>query len=306
MRATRYAAWLAGTYVVLGGVWIFFSSELVVALTSSAQLQHQLEQGKGFAFVIVTGLALFGGARTLFRRLEATNEELLRRQHALVSNERRVFAGLLAASVAHDANNVLTGVLSDIDELTDPSTVPADLDAARARLGPAVQRLIELNRRMVQAGRQRATDSKVPLALDVAVRDAVELVRRHPALREATVELTTPPVTLQSQPVLFSQIITNLVVNAGEATAGKGRVGVRLVPAAAEVVLEVHDSGAGVPVERRAGLFEALATTKPEGNGMGLFSVRACARALGGDVAVTESDLGGACFRVTLPLGQPR
>jgi signal transduction histidine kinase len=303
MRGTRYAAWLAGTYLVLAGLWVFFSSELVMVLAPTAQGQHQLEQVKGFVFVIVTGLALFGGARTMFLRIEAKNDELLRSERTLVNNERRVFAGLLAASVAHDANNVLTGVLSDIDELADPTTEPADLDAARARLNPAVHRLIELNRRMVQAGRQRATDTKVALALDVAVRDAVELVRRHPALRDAKLEVTTPAVTLQAQPVLFSQIITNLVVNAGEA-AGKGRVGVRLLPGEREVLLEVHDSGAGVPVERRAGLFEALATTKPEGNGMGLFSVRACARALGGDVIVTESDLGGACFRVTLPLAE--
>jgi signal transduction histidine kinase len=101
--------------------------------------------------------------------------------------------------------------------------------------------------------------------------------------------------------VLVSQVVTNLLVNAGEATGGKGLIEVRVVPAGDEVRLEVHDSGPGVPLNRRATLFEALASTKPEGSGMGLFSVRACARAMGGDVAVLDSDLGGACFRVSFP-----
>jgi signal transduction histidine kinase len=66
--------------------------------------------------------------------------------------------------------------------------------------------------------------------------------------------------------------------------------------------IAVHDNGPGVAVERRAGLFDALVTTKPNGTGLGLFSVKACATALGGRVDVGDSPLGGAVFSIVLPV----
>jgi signal transduction histidine kinase len=60
-----------------------------------------------------------------------------------------------------------------------------------------------------------------------------------------------------------------------------------------------------VPAERRPGLFEALVSTKPEGNGIGLFSVKACVHGMRGTVEVVDAEGGGARFRVRLPLGQP-
>jgi signal transduction histidine kinase len=110
------------------------------------------------------------------------------------------------------------------------------------------------------------------------------------------------PVEVSANPTLLSQIVTNLLVNAGEATDGKGQVAVRVTTEGGRACLEVDDDGPGVPVERRAGLFDALVTTKPHGNGMGLFSVKAAALALGGSVSVDVAPLGGARFRVTLPL----
>ncbi|MBN2559989.1 MAG: histidine kinase, partial [Phycisphaerae bacterium] len=63
----------------------------------------------------------------------------------------------------------------------------------------------------------------------------------------------------------------------------------------------VHDSGLGVAPELRQAVFEPFYSTKPAGNGLGLLSVRAGAIAHGGTVEVTESELGGACFTVSIP-----
>ncbi len=301
MYRTRYAFWLALLYLLVAGAWIMGSSEVATWFAHDVVLLRRIEEIKGLAFVIVTAGALFVGARVLFARIEQAAEELVRRERALVSNERRAFAGLMAASVAHDVNNVLMVVLSDVDELRDPQTKERAA-SAHARLQTSLQHLVDLNRRLVLTVRHNTNARMEPLELTAATRETVEFDRKHQALRNTTLTLDLgPPVTLLAQPVLVSQLVTNLVVNAGEATGGKGQVEVRLAATLSEVTLEVHDSGPGVPPERRATLFEALATTKTDGNGMGLFSVRACARALGGDVAVLDSPLGGACFRVTLP-----
>lgn len=303
MRGTRYAAWLALIYVLTASVWILASSQVAFWLSSRPDVLRSIEQVKGIAFVLVTGGALFLGTRALFARIEAAADELVVRERALLNNERRALAGLMAATVAHDANNVLASVLFDLDALDDPREGPE----ARARLKAAVSRLVELNRRLVQVKRNSTSTNAVPAELGAVVDDAVELVRKHPALRRVQLEVRrASALQVVTQPVLISQIVANLLVNAGEATNGSGRVSLRLAPEGEGVALEVHDSGPGVAPERRAGLFEALTSSKPDGSGMGLFSVRACARALGGEVEVGDSDLGGACFKVRLPRRPPR
>jgi len=71
-----------------------------------------------------------------------------------------------------------------------------------------------------------------------------------------------------------------------------------------EAIVEVHDDGPGVPLAQRSKIFAPFHTTKEVGSGLGLVSVKVCAEQHGGRVVVSESDLGGACFRVTLPIGR--
>jgi two-component system NtrC family sensor kinase len=97
-------------------------------------------------------------------------------------------------------------------------------------------------------------------------------------------------------------MLINLVLNAAEATGPGGRIDVRLTGDGAEARLEVHDDGPGIPEERRPGIFEAFETTKPDGTGLGLFSVQHIAEVHGGRAEALASELGGACFRVSLPV----
>jgi signal transduction histidine kinase len=139
--------------------------------------------------------------------------------------------------------------------------------------------------------------------LNQTIRDALAMSASHEGMRKCPVRFhATDDLPMRTHPLVIHQIVSPLVVNACEATGGKGRVEVRLERKANEAVLSVHDDGPGVPAERRARLFEALENTKGERAGLGLFSVQSCVRALGGTVEVGDSPLGGACFRVRLPI----
>jgi signal transduction histidine kinase len=291
---------LALGYASVAGTWIVLSGALAGALASDAAELQGLERLKGGVFVVTTAIGLFLVCRVVFERLEHSASELLRHERRLVANERRVFAGLMAASVAHDANNVLIGISSDLGELVEE---PATASVTLARLHKAVERLMGLNHRLVQVARNTATAQRQSLELTAAVREAVELCRSHPAVRQTKLSCSGEPVTISAHPLLVSQIVTNLIVNAGEATNGRGTIEVAVRVCDGEAVLEVNDDGPGVPALARPTLFEALATSKPEGSGLGLFSVRACALSLGGRVEVAESVSGGASFRVHIPLG---
>lgn len=296
-KSTRFALILAVAYLALAGTWILLSSSLAAAIARDVGELERLETVKGWGFVLVTGLGVFMATRAALKRIEVSADEVLRSERALLANERRGFAGLIASSVAHDSNNVLAVVLTELElakETIDPGL--------RERIREALDQLVQLNRRLVQAGRQ-VTMSVQPVEVAAVVREAVELVRHHPALRRA--KLSTEfgsPVEVNANATLLSQVVTNLVVNAGEATDGRGQVVVRVTRDGERARLEVDDDGPGVPPERRAGLFDALVTTKSHGNGLGLFSVKAAVSALHGSVSVDASPLGGARFRVLLPL----
>lgn len=298
MKRTAWSAALAGGYALAAGAWILLSSSFAASSSATVDELERFEQLKGLGFVTVTALGLFLSIRFVLGRIEASGREVLRRERALLAGERRVFAGLIASSVAHDSNNILAAVLAELD------LMDARPDAAAfTRIREALDQLVRLNRRLVEAGRQARGPSLQELDLSRTVRDAVDLVRPHPALRRAKLTVEAPaPVEVSGSAMLISQIVTNLVVNAGEATGGTGTVTVRVSASDGRAIVEVQDDGPGIPPERREGLFDALVTTKPDGNGMGLFSVKAAAHALGGMVAVDAAPGGGALFRVTLPL----
>jgi two-component system NtrC family sensor kinase len=296
----RYALILALVYGGLSAIYIVLSAELAAHRSQSvSQLEH-IETFKGLAFVVVTSLLLFGGSFLSLRRMKRDGEQLLLRERALVAAEGRVLAGLTASSVAHDANNVLLTLVSDLEELEEK--VPEPTRDAIERLRSSARRVIELNRRLVTASRAGVAHDLRDADLGLLAQENVDALRSHEHLRGCTVAVIREgDLTARTSPLLVHQILTNLILNAAEATGGRGRVEVRVRRRGGAIALEVHDDGPGVPAERRAGLFDALRSSKEGGNGLGLFSVQACSTALGGRVEVGDSDLGGALFRVTHP-----
>jgi signal transduction histidine kinase len=109
----------------------------------------------------------------------------------------------------------------------------------------------------------------------------------------------------------LEQVLINLITNAvhavetGGATGSGARVLVRAsVDGPGGVVLEVADSGPGIPDEARELIFEPFFTTKPDGKGtgLGLPIVRNIVEQHRGQITVSRSDLGGAAFRVAIPV----
>lgn len=303
-RATTYAAALAAGYVVVAGAYIAVSGEIAAALAPSFDELHYLELVKGLAFVAVTGLLLFALALVLFRRLARLETELWRSREALLVADRQAIPGLLAASIAHDFNNVLTVVIAGLDALREEVTDRAARDVLDD-VSTAAHRGSELARRLSRVGRGLAAGDARKIDVAATVSETVDLLRLHTKARRRELRLDVEgPIEATAHPPLVQQIVTNLVVNALDATPERGRVLVRARHVDGAVQLEVHDDGPGVPAEARTKLFDPFYTTKAHGTGLGLLSVRTCAEMHGGSVEVASSDeLGGACFRVLL--GEP-
>ncbi|MCC7014199.1 MAG: HAMP domain-containing histidine kinase [Planctomycetes bacterium] len=299
-QSFRYAVALALAYGLTAALYILVSSRMAADISHDVEEMKRIETVKGIVYVAVTAVLVWAGAWWAMRRMARDAEELRRRERALVTAEGRVFAGLMASSVAHDANNVLLTVLTEAEELAG-NVLPGQREGAQ-RLSRAVERLIQLNRRLMSASHQGLARDRQPVDLLLAVRECVHDMRSNRHVRGCRVEVRgAGDAIVMANPMVVQQSLANLLLNAAQATSGQGTIEVRVEHRSDGVAVEIHDDGPGVERERRAHLFDALETTKPDGNGLGLFSVRACAESFGGRMEIDESPLGGALFRIVVP-----
>jgi signal transduction histidine kinase len=114
-------------------------------------------------------------------------------------------------------------------------------------------------------------------------------------------------LTLHGDPTRFSQVVSNLLVNALDACEGKtdGFVSVRLAGTDTEVRLEVHDNGVGITEDIQQKIFEPMFTTKEvgQGTGLGLAVVHDIVHGgFGGDIEVQSEPVQGTTFTVRFPV----
>ena len=94
----------------------------------------------------------------------------------------------------------------------------------------------------------------------------------------------------------------NMILNAAEATGVSGAIQVRLRRIGGRAEIEVHDDGPGIDADLEEKIFEPFFTSKANGNGLGLLSLRLCAEQHHGEIRLDRSELGGACLVLSLPL----
>jgi PAS domain S-box-containing protein len=240
----------------------------------------------------------------------------------LALSERLASVGRMAAEVAHEINNPLAYVTLNVSYVLDElPAVGADgglsFQLSGAQIGEIRKALqdvaggCERVRTIVQGLRRfaRVEDSvctlvDLPDVLDAAARMTANAIRHHARLQFA---YGTTPFVEASEGQLV-QVFTNLLINAYQAIGDGTPSGneVRIVTFTDEggrAVVEIHDTGCGIPGESLAGIFEPFFTTKgaDEGTGLGLPICQGIVTALGGLITV-ESALGkGSVFRVVLP-----
>jgi two-component system sensor histidine kinase HydH len=294
---------VVGTYLVVCLAYIWLSD--FVAARAARDLIHlrTIETVKGFLFILTSATALFISLWFMLTRIYAQQRELLRQRHALMVSERRAVAGLFASSVAHDINNILMVLRFDLQELADAPELTAGHKELVGQISPAIGDLTVLAKRLSEMGKHAVPGDFLELDLVDVARGATELLRAHKLIRTGTLVLSgDPALHIEANATAIRQLIVNLVLNAAEAAKGKGYIEVKIYRAGETAIIEVHDNGPGIPPETRDTLMGSLFSSKPDGTGLGLLSVKVYAQAHQGHVEITSSHLGGACVKVELPL----
>jgi two-component system, LuxR family, sensor kinase FixL len=239
-------------------------------------------------------------------------QEALRRAQAELAHVNRVMTlGELTASIAHEVNQPLAGIVTNgAASLRWLDRKPPELDEARG----AVQSMIDDGMRASEViKRIRALSKKTELQklrLDVndLIDDVVRLVEREllDHLVSLRLEVASALPAVLGDPVQLQQVIMNLVMNGMDAMAAvTGRPRVLVIRAHRhedeQVLIEVRDSGAGIEPQVIDNLFNAFFTTKSSGMGMGLSISRSIIEAHGGRIWATLNSGAGATFQFTLP-----
>ncbi|HJU65967.1 MAG TPA: ATP-binding protein [Gemmatimonadaceae bacterium] len=236
-------------------------------------------------------------------RLEHANEELSHAQAMLVQKERLAMLGQLASAVGHELRNPL-GVMTNALYVIEQSTTGAP---------PIVREYIELLRGQISASERIVGDLldtarvRPPQTEAVSLYDLVDAqLRRMGPLAGIDVrrELPLDLPFARIDPAQVSQIVLNLLANAVQAMSEKGGGTLSVTARTSDsdrLLLEIADTGPGIPRELIERIFEPLFTTKARGLGLGLWVSRTLAEANNAELRVTSTQGEGSVFTLDMP-----
>ncbi|MCC6417369.1 MAG: hypothetical protein IT429_03890 [Gemmataceae bacterium] len=241
-------------------------------------------------------------AQHIVRRVEEVAHRLQKQQRELLRAQQLSAVGQLAACVAHEIRNPLTGVKMLVEvALRAKNRKPLTMDDLRVihdevtRLEKTVQNLLDFAR--LPAPKRAVGD------LREAIAQAVELVRARADQQRVAIAVHCPPaaVVAEVDRGQLCTVLVNLFLNALDAMPHGGRLGVDLERTAGrEVRLRVTDTGNGILPEMLGDLFTPFTSSKPTGTGLGLSISRRIVEEHGGSLRAANDPAGGACFTITL------
>jgi len=289
---------------------------------SGFTLEYPSHAGTGECWVAMSVVPLTrpeGGAVISYTEVterKRAEAEAQRSRQELAHFTRVSTIGELTASLAHELNQPLTGILTNAQaarrfldatppDLGEIRSILRDIVEDDKRAGEVIQRLRDLLRKGESEFR--------PLDLNALIRDVARLLGSDTIIRNVALTLDFAPdlPIVTGDRVQLQQVVLNLLLNAMEAMAESGE-GARTVVVRTQstemdtVQVAVQDTGTGLPAGTEDMVFEPFYTTKPAGMGMGLAIVRSIIDSHGGLIWALNNPTRGATFHFALPLARER
>jgi two-component system NtrC family sensor kinase len=258
--------------------------------------------------------------RTLEHKVEKRTQELRIAEAESARTEKLASVGLLAAGIAHELNNPLTGVLTFTTllrkKMPDQSADAEDLDLVIRE----TKRCAAIIRRLLDFAREKTPEKKYA-DLNLVIEDTARIIERPASFRDIDIAMDLDPQLPQVwvDADLIKQVIMNMLVNAQHAIEHEGSITVRsrLLPQPRSpepgmdpvptVEISIIDTGCGIPEKNLKRIFDPFFTSKEvgKGTGLGLSVSHGMVRAHAGSIEVDSVVGKGSTFRIYLPVEPP-
>jgi signal transduction histidine kinase len=263
----------------------------------------------------------------LNEEMRQMNERLQTTQQALLQSEKMASIGQLAAGVAHEINNPVGYVYSNISTLQgyvqellrvvrhlsgkdsgpapqcDIEFLEEDIPQLVSETREGLDRVKKIVQDLKDFSRIDKSDDWEDANIVKGLESTLNIVQNEIKYKASVVKELVPLPDVPCLPTQLNQVFMNLLVNAAQAIAAKGTITLRSGFDDAQVWVEVADDGCGMPPEVQARIFEPFYTTKPvgKGTGLGLSVSYSIVRKHNGKIVLKSAAGQGTSFRVVLP-----
>jgi signal transduction histidine kinase len=254
--------------------------------------------------VVVDSSDELGQLGTAFNDMAGRLEEL---QEDVRKKERQAMFGRISLGLVHDLSVPLQNVgntsklmMKMWDDLEYREVFKRTIDRELAQ----IRRLLDDLRNLAKP----VPLERVPLDANKALAELAESMRTtaENAGIEFETELVFGPMYFEGDLFAFSRVCRNVIMNAFQATPPRGRVLVRTMRQNDRAIIEIADTGCGIPPERLGSIFDDFATTKRRGLGLGLAVSKRMVEQLDGTIAVTSEVGLGSTFTLSFKLTKAR
>ncbi|MGB9852764.1 MAG: PAS domain-containing protein [Candidatus Kapaibacteriota bacterium] len=232
---------------------------------------------------------------------DATNEVHL--MEKLVQSEKLVALGKLAAGVAHEINNPLTGILSYAESISEELDKDHPLQEDIAVIIRETLRCRDIVRNLLDFAKQSTPKFEI-VDPNLIIKHSLSLVDRLPQFKdiEINVQLEEKIPKIKADAKQIQQVILNLLINAADAMKYKGKIWItsEYYRQQKKCIISIEDTGPGIPENLIDKIFEPFFSTKST-SGLGLAVSWGIIERHHGTIEVDTAPNGGAIFRILLP-----
>jgi signal transduction histidine kinase len=253
-----------------------------------------------------SALASLGAVALQNARLYA---RVFKSEESLRKNERLTMLGLLSAEIAHEIRNPLT-VLKLLHDGLGADFPPDDPRRKDLRvIGEKLDQLETIVTRVLNFSKAPAS-LHTRCSLREIVEDTIVLTRLKLAQNDIHLEFLPPAGTLivEGHKGQLQQVLLNLLINAMQAMPAGGAITIAAreekAEAARQAVVEVADTGSGIPDPIRERIFDSFLSGRPDGTGLGLGIAKRILLSHHGDITLVSTSANGTTFRITLPIAK--
>jgi two-component system NtrC family sensor kinase len=288
-----------------GGIGKLHTTEMTVIHSSGEEIP--VEMNASIIYQDGKEIATMGIYTDLRPKIEIEKRLKEAERIKLMQSNKMASLGHLAAGVAHEINNPLSGILIDTSLMLEELEEDNPLRKPIQDIVADTNRCKEIVKNLLAYSRQTEFKKEV-LNINGVIEQAFSFLREHALLQNITVnkEFSSSMLICEGDNNQLIQVFTNMIINATQAMDGKGTItiGASKDKEEGKIYVEISDTGCGIPQENIPKIFEPFFTTKEEGKGtgLGLSTVRDILEKHGGNIKVKYTCPEGTTFLIELPL----